>query len=313
MIGPRSAPFLGVVLVLGNWLGCAGTEPIVMPPDSPTHPCMSLGLDACASACERDSGPACLAASVALERADSPEPRRVMALQQRACGLGVAQGCEWYARSVALSPGSDPAVIDEYLGKACDGELASACIRRGLNALAPREDGVTADAASKALTRACELGEVSACAMIVDLKMLGLGLPRDETVAKRDYAEVCALGRSRKQPQYAACHNAESDGDELWISMPHPVLLEPLYDPDPNLQVEGVRRPDFEVDTTIRFCVKAGDPVVTDVTIEDASLHPDIDAALADTVRAWRMRVRPHVSAKGPLCHLMRYRLTARR
>lgn len=32
---------------------------------------------------------------------------------------------------------------------------------------------------------------------------------------------------------------------------------------------------------------------------------------LADNVRAWRMQVRPHVNATGPLCHLERYRIKA--
>jgi TPR repeat protein len=301
-----------VVGAFGMLIACARAEPIVMPQDAPTHSCMAFGREACAAACERDSGPACLAASVGYERGEPPDERKMIALQNRACSLGVPRGCYWYARSMAFSPGGDRGVVEEYLRKACDGKLADACTQLAVGSLQPTEEGVRApEVAVEALGRSCELGEVAACAMIVDLKALGLGVPRDEAAAKEGYEKVCALGRSRKQPQLASCHNAEGTHDDLWVSLPYRVLLEPLSDPGPNLQIEGVTRSNFEVDTTIRFCVQAGSVVVTDVTIEDASIHPDIDAALADNVRAWRMQVRPHVNATGPLCHLERYRIKA--
>ena len=281
---------------------CAGKRPFELPArtEVPRHPCADWGVAECERACNEEAdGGACMVASLAHGQGlGGPEDRASMqAFEQRACELGVALGCEYFANNFFRS--EDPDELDvarEHYDRACLGGRANACWSAGILALRLDADGEPKDprAAFERYQQACDGGEPLACATVGDLLTFGIGTRADPQAAAASFRKAC----DGNIP--AGCHNAEPHA-EHWLTGAVSVLLEPLHAPDPAFSIANAPS-GWHAEMVTRTCFTHASIEPVSVHLVESSGQPSVDAVVLGTLHGWRYRARPGWTFEQPVC-----------
>jgi TPR repeat protein len=297
---PRTAACL---FAIASVFACAANAAIVMPEGSVVPECAAEGRRSCEQACANNDGYACLAASIAND--DAGDRESMMQYEQQACRLGVADGCAYYLNNFPDGDLETLETVVEYAEKACDGRVALACRRLGVNILLGRAAGVVLRDPAEALAAldtSCELKHSVGCAMAADTRALGLGIPENPGAAKLAYERECAAGNER------ACHNATNAATELWTTLPLGLFFESIFTGGPQFVTPDAITPQ-EVEGEMRFCLEPRASSPSGIAITKSTGIPDLDAAWAETVALWRFRPRPEHAPTRRLCGSMPIRV----
>ena len=282
-------------------VGCAN-RPLKLPEElSPAPPCASQGQAACEAACDANDGSACLAASIAYgPKSKTPDAARMEAYELKACDLGVAVGCRYYANNF----GDDPQKARTYFLKGCEGGDWTACksaINKGLR-VEDSGDFVSPEATRRAAQMACDREWVNGCLVLADLQALGIGGTRDVEAARKLYAAAC------KPKNPSSCENATTLESEIDIHRLTFNLLERLHYADPDFAVAGAGS-NWKAKVAVRACFDKADSNPKRIAIVESSGNPDIDEIVEHSTQRWRFRARPSVPDGVSLCIRMHYEM----
>lgn len=297
MLAPLRVPGCLALLCI---LGCHGSRPLELPSDAPQHTCASTGVSACETACNQQSdGEACLVASIAHGQGLTvpKDDASMKAFERRACDLGVALGCEYYANNFARSKQAEELELSrEYFDRACRAGRGSSCSRAGQILLSPTTPGEPADARAALgyFRQACEAGEPWSCSVMGDLQTFGIGTPKNPTMAATSYRTACDGGDAN------GCHNAEGAA-EHWLTVRYDLLLEALHDPDPAFLLQDAP-PGWRAKVTARVCMAHDALEPKHVEVIESSGQPALDAVVVDTLQGWRLRAWPSLKLEQPVC-----------
>ena len=266
-------------------LGCQGSiddSELVVPAD-----CSRSGRKACEAACARDDGAACLAASIAHRK----RRNKMMEYEQRACELGEAQGCLFYANNFKGGDDADPAQARHYSELACKLGSGDGCVWLAKQALRPDAEGSERmgdpKAAREYWSAACE-AEPTRCGGLADFEALGLGGPQDEDAARAHYKVACDTGKGGP-----SCINLEADADpsRVWLAIDNWAMFEVVARPKINLELQGAM-PGEEFLSYVGVCYQGGSysPVFSG-PVRDSE-NAAVDQAVAASLARWRMRPR---------------------
>lgn len=283
--------------------GCAGKRPFELPArtEVPSHPCADWGVAECERACNEEAdGDACMVASIAHGQGlgGPKDAASMQAFERRACELGVALGCEYFANDFVRS--EDPDELDlarEHYDRACLGGRASACSSAGILALRLDATGEPRDprAAFERYQQACDGGEPLACGTAGDLLTFGIGTPANAEAATASFRKACDGAIP------AGCHNAVPHAEHWLAAGTVDVLLEQLHAPDPAFSIENAPS-GWHAEMVTRTCFTHASIEPVSVRLVESSGQPTVDAVVLGTLHGWRYRARPGWTFEQPVC-----------
>lgn len=168
----------------------------------------SGGIRKCRTAClEQEHHTACVGMAMAYHRGSGVmrDADAVFAYEARACALGSATGCRYFANTLTQEHDYRAAAVNLY-DRACRAGDEKACeirLRRALGGR-PGDPEAWASLARVAGTFCTEFHRASECELVGDIKRLGLAGQRDAGRAKMFYDLACQYAGNDAQRCFAS-------------------------------------------------------------------------------------------------------------